>query len=400
MLILQVTFTDATMTVEIAKAARTRLAIWAFPEPRAGGRLRLNSFCGLNLAAHALGRAGHEFGWLYLAPGDQAVAAEVVRLARGEQALPQAVAPGVVGDRAAARDLLEDLQGTRIGLIGEHPAGFDTCRYDPAQLAGLAGVEVVPFPLTHLFARAKAAAAIPGLLDDWRERAGDLAGVDGLVTAQVDKSLALAAALEELEQDNGLSAIAVRCWPETFTEYGCAICAPMGFLTEDGTPCACEADVFGALTCMILNAVAQQPSWLVDVVDMDAASNTGVLWHCGSAPISMADPEQHPAAQIHSNRKMALLQEFGLKPGRITIARVSQARNKVQMVLAGGEIVRAPISFTGTSGVVRFDRPAREVMDAMMALALEHHVAIVYGEHRAALRALACEMKIDVVELA
>ncbi len=399
LLVLQVTFADALMVVEIARAARCPLAVWAFPEPRAGGRLRLNSFCGLNLAAHALGRAGQEFGWLYLSPDASGAAGRVAALARGEKPALLLQPQGPMGDRAAAREVLEDLQGTRIGLIGEHPAGFDTCRHDPAEMAKLAGVEVVAFPLAHLFARAKAAAAIPGMLDDWQERAGELAGVETLVPGEVRKSLALAAALEEIEQDNGLSALAVRCWPETFTDYGCAICAPMGFLTEDGTPCACEADVFGALTCMILNAVAQEPSWLVDVVDMDAASNTAVVWHCGSAPLSMADDNDVPRAQIHSNRKMALLQEFSLKPGRITVARISQARNEVTMVLAGAEVLRAPKSFTGTSGVVRFDRDAGQVLDNMMGLALEHHVAIVYGEHRPALRALAGEMGIGVVEM-
>ena len=58
LLILQITFTDATMTVKLAKEATTPIAIWAVPEPRNGGRLRLNAYCGLNLAAHALGRAG------------------------------------------------------------------------------------------------------------------------------------------------------------------------------------------------------------------------------------------------------------------------------------------------------------------------------------------------------
>lgn len=398
-LVLQVTFCDALMVVEIARAAQAPLAIWAFPEPRAGGRLRLNSFCGLNLAIHALGRAGFEAGWLYLAADAPDAGARVAALANGKKPALALLPPGPSGDRAAARDILEDLQGTRIGLIGEHPAGFDTCRYDPAGLAKLAGVEVVPFPLAHLFSRASAAAAIPGMLEDWHERAGELAGVEKLVPAEVKKSLALAAALEEIEQDNGLSALAVRCWPETFTDYGCAICAPMGFLTEDGTPCACEADVLGALTCMILNAVAQEPSWLVDVVDMDAASNTAVVWHCGSAPLSMADEQDMPRAQIHSNRKMALLQEFALKPGRITVCRVSQARNRTTMVLAGADVLRAPKSFTGTSGVVRFDRAASEVLDTMMGLGLEHHVAIVYGEHRPALRALAAEMGLAVAEL-
>jgi len=54
-IILQVTFTDASMTVKIAKTFSSNIGIWSIPEPRLGGRLRLNSFCGLNLASHALG---------------------------------------------------------------------------------------------------------------------------------------------------------------------------------------------------------------------------------------------------------------------------------------------------------------------------------------------------------
>jgi L-fucose isomerase-like protein len=171
-------------------------------------------------------------------------------------------------------------------------------------------------------------------------------------------------------------------------------------MTEAKTPCACEADVYGALTGLILQETTGAPAWLVDIVDMDEASDTGVFWHCGSAPISMADASVQPRAQIHSNRRMPLLQEFTLKPGRITIARVSQARGRPTMVLAGGEVVRAPMSFTGTSGVVRFDRPAADVTEAMMEFGLEHHVAIAYGEHRGALRALAGELGLPVVELA
>ena len=67
-LILQATFTDASMAVAVAAAFDQPISIWAVPEPRSGGRLRLNSFCGLNLASHALGLKGRKFSWLYLDP--------------------------------------------------------------------------------------------------------------------------------------------------------------------------------------------------------------------------------------------------------------------------------------------------------------------------------------------
>ena len=67
-IILQVTFTDASMTVKIAKTFLSGIGIWSIPEPRLGGRLRLNSFCGLNLASHALGLNDVRFSWLYENP--------------------------------------------------------------------------------------------------------------------------------------------------------------------------------------------------------------------------------------------------------------------------------------------------------------------------------------------
>ena len=56
LLVLQLTFTDATMTVKLAETLDAPMVFWSFPEERTGGRLRLNSLCGINLASHALGK--------------------------------------------------------------------------------------------------------------------------------------------------------------------------------------------------------------------------------------------------------------------------------------------------------------------------------------------------------
>jgi L-fucose isomerase-like protein len=402
LLLLQVTFTDASMTVRIAAEASAPLGIWAFPEPRTGGRLRLNSFCGLNLAVHALGRAGKGYRWLYAAPDAPGVDRSLAELIAGkpkEGARPaEARAPGEA-DRRAAENVLATLKGSRIGLVGEHPAGFDTCRYDAGELKALAGVEVDQIELPVLFERARAVAP-DAVAATKRSVAQKIAGLDAVDQPQLDKSLTIFHALEGLARDERYAAMAVRCWPEMFTQYGCAACGPMGLMNQEKVPCACEADMYGALTALALQELAGEPSFLVDIVDMDADSDTGVLWHCGLAPMSMADPATPPAAQIHSNRRMPLLQEFALKPGRVTAARFSQARNETKLVIAGGEMISAPKSFTGTSGVIRFDRPAGEVASSMMELALEHHVAIVYGEVRGPLRALGHAMGLEVIEIA
>ena len=50
--------------------------------------------------------------------------------------------------------------------------------------------------------------------------------------------------------ENEWSGFATRCWPECFTDFGGAACAPQAMLTNAGIPGGCEADVYGTLTSL------------------------------------------------------------------------------------------------------------------------------------------------------
>jgi len=400
-LILQVTFTDATMTIAAAEAFSTPLAIWAFPEPRIGGRLRLNALCGLNLAGHALGLNDHPYSYLYAAPDSPDISRALDELFAGARMAEPVAAKAVTGpdttdDTAAA--VLAKLDGAKIGRIGQHPDGFHTCAFEEADVRRLSGIEVESLPLDSLFERAHAVPAI-AVAETRALAERDLDGLDEVDQTQLDKSLRLKNALDDLRQERGYAAFALRCWPETFTEYGGAVCGPVSMMGEKRVPCACEADVYGAMTSMILQEVADAPAFQVDLVDLDPDDNTGVVWHCGQAPISMADTEGASMATIHTNRKMPLLYEFALKPGRITLARVSKARGELKLVLAGAVVKRRPKAFTGTSGVVEFDAPVEDILDTVMGAALEHHVSLVYGDFKPQLRAVAGKMGIPVLDI-
>jgi L-fucose isomerase-like protein len=398
LLLLQVTFTDASMTLELAKAINAPLAIWAFPEPRTGGRLRLNSFCGLNLAGHALGRAGISYRYLYQAP-EASGALAPISVWNTNKTLSQAKSKThSLADTIKADAVISGMKNRRIGLIGEHPAGFDTCRFDDADLATLTGITVDRIALGELFQRSAIVSDDKTALR--RKDVEVLKGIDEVDQTQLNKSLTLFEGLKSLKTEKGLSAFAVRCWPEMFTEYGCAICGPMGMMNSAGIPAACEADIYGAVTALLMQEIAGEPSWLVDIVDMNMTDGTTVFWHCGSAPSTMHDEAFQAEAQIHSNRKMPLLYQFPLKPGRITIARLSQANNQPHLMVASGEVVRAPLSFTGTSGVVKLDDPVDKAMQGLIGGGYEHHVAIVYGDHVSTLTALGEKLGIPVRGLA
>lgn len=398
LLLLQITFTDATNTVNLAGEVDVPLAIWAVPEPRLGGRLRLNALCGLNLAVHALQKTGTPANWLYADPVEPGLADKLHTLAEPPVlAHSRAATPEDNADEDAER-VLEALRGTNINVLGHHPDGFETCAYDDAVLAKLDGVTVERTDIDEVFDRARAAA--PARVASHHQAAADaLGGLDDVDQDELDRSLRVFCALEDIAADSGAKGLAVRCWPEMFTEYGCAACGPMAMMNEARVPSACEADVHGAYTQLMLQELAQAPAWMTDLVDIDFEDDTAVLWHCGSAPLSMRDSESPAEATIHTNRKMPLLHQFRIKPGRITLARLSQARGKSKMMLAGAEVVRAPMAFTGTSGTIKFDAPARDVCRTIMDEGLEHHYALVYGDHRPALRAIAARLELPVLEM-
>ena len=62
-------------------------------------------------------------------------------------------------------------------------------------------------------------------------------------------------------------------------------------------------------------------------------------------------------------------------------------------------MLKAPKSFSGTSGVIRFDRPASEVLETVMMEGLEHHYGIAYGDLRHPLKLLAQQLDLPVFEL-
>lgn len=389
LIVFQATFADSTLVVRLAERVHAPILLWAVPETRTGGRLRLNSLCGVNLAGHALTLRGKTYEWVYAAPDDAGALAHIQAVAR-------------------AGHVYRRLRDARLGIIGQPPSGFDSCQLDEAQLSAVLGVQVRQFELERAFAdtRAMNGAVVTRTRERLAEHMDNLAALD---PKPLEGTLSVYGALRKLAADEGCDALAIRCWPEFFTELGCAACGAMSLLNSDQIPCGCEADANGALTQLILQWLSGEPAFGADLVEFNVQENSAVLWHCGQAPLTMADPAQKMHGGVHSNRKVPLVMEFALKPGRVTLARLSRATGELRLVIGGGEMLSAPPSFSGTSGVVRFDSrldrglappPAGSgVLATILNEGLEHHLALTYGDHRASLRALAKMLGLPTLEL-
>ncbi len=379
LLVFQATFADSTLVTALAEGFRARavrppLFLWAIPEAPTGGRLRLNSLCGINLAGHALAQRGYNYEYAYALPGDPAILAQVRAL-------------------AGAGMLCRRLTQARLGVVGEHPAGMDSCHLDEAQLRQALGIQVRRVPLEQVFSMARATppeqvAAVRQVLE---RRLDNLAELD---QKPLNGTLSVYQTLRALAKQEKLSGLAVRCWPEFFTDLGCAACGAMSMLSDglgqhNPIPCSCEADANGTVTQLMLYWLAGEPSFGTDIVAMDFEQDFLSLWHCGLAPLSMANPKYRPRGTIHSNRKLPLLMEFPLKPGIVTIARLNRHGGQLRLVLGRGEMLDGPAPFSGTSGRLRLETPTRQFFDALMQEGLEHHISLVYGDYLAELQAYA-----------
>ncbi len=379
LLLLQVTFTDSSVCAEIAKSLGVPLVLWTFPEERTGGRLRLNSFCGVNLASHTLSRMQKKLDNVHGAPDSAESLRKLDELAR-----------------AAA--VVRRLAGSKILVVGEHPTGFDACNYDVQMLKSRFGIESTTTPVSEFIDSVK---QLPDTVADepYARRVRDFSNLGEMDQDATRKTLKVYSALRSRAENEGFDGIAVRCWPEFFTQYGCAACGAIALMNEDRRPSGCEADMFGVISSLVLQWSSDQGVFNTDLVDIDPASDTMVFWHCGQAPIEMADPDVRPQATIHSNRKLPLLSEFPLKPGRITLCRITQGNGKLRMMLAGGDMLKAPLAYSGTSGVARLDVHADVFRQRLLDAGMEHHCSLAYGDHRPVLRQIARYLELELIEL-
>jgi len=374
------------------------IVLWSLPEQWTGGRLLRNSLCGANLAAYRIVSDGGAVAMLHERPSpatQRSIENAVIRSRRHVQPSFIPSPRTLAGEEEALVAIaVEQLHNTRIGIIGDPPPGFEPCEVDQEKLPADASVSRAT--LGQLFESAERPLSVTDNeeVSDLR----DLAGNESLERAAIEHSVALRSGAERLIERRGWNAVAVRCWPECFDDWGGAACATMALLNERGIPAACEADALGALSMRLMQTLSGTPTFLADLVDAELDSDQVAFWHCGVAPRSLADPEGSVRVQLHPNRRVPLVFDFGLAPGPVTIARISQTAGTARIVVGEGRIL-AGQPFEGTSAVVQLKTSARTLLSRVFEEGLEHHFVLASGHHQHLVEAVASQLQLPVVYL-
>jgi L-fucose isomerase-like protein len=211
---------------------------------------------------------------------------------------------------------------------------------------------------------------------------------------EITESARLYLSLAEIMEKRQANAMAVNCL-DLMRRKAPPPCYAMTRLRDEGIHAACEGDVVALLTMMMLGFMAEAPAFMGNIAFADPESNILRISHC-VVPTRMSGYDRPPSPftlrNYHGRNGVTAHVDLGV--GReVTLARLS--RNLDQIGILNGELVECKDTTTCRTTLSVRVEDAR----GFVRKAFGNHHALIYGDHRAAVRALASSLYMDAVDL-
>jgi L-fucose isomerase-like protein len=307
------------IAIRVARALNIPVLLWGERDPRPvpGKPRMLDTQCGLFAASKGLARINAPFSYIVNCYLDEA------RFTRGYLDFLSAAA--VV---QAFRKKLRILQ------IGSRPRQFFSVMYNENELLNKFNIDVVPQPFHEVQKRMNERVEKDSA--GFREHCQELTSridFSQMEALNVKKTAALVDVLAELALENQCYAIANECWTLYLPVMGFRPCFVNGELSARGLPVACETDVLGAVSSVLLQAAGLGES-ITFVPEFTSRhpdnENAELLWHCGPFPYLLKDP----AVKGFVNE--AGKGQWRIKSGDITLCRFDGAGNDYRLLVGEG----------------------------------------------------------------
>lgn len=344
------------------------LGFWAVPEEGEKGPLPLNSLCGMNLNVGLLRKKKphRKFKWFYGYP-DQEIFKKRLFLT------------------VKALGTIKRLRGKRILQVEGWAPGFDNLSYESSDLYNHFGVIVERISFEELKKMILSQKSFEKTIDQMKKH---FINIDDLSKQSLPKAAALIDAVKELREE-GYEGFAISCWPYFRTYLSMVPCASFGFLNDLGITVACEGDVYGALSMLILRYLAECPSLIFDISHIDVDEDLLLFWHCGLGSKCYSDKlwmERHFNPGPFDPQKgwltMAPVASMVIDKMPVTVMRVCGDGDKI-IFFKGEFFGDSKPSFDGSRGWfgrMSFAGKKLGVMDlinTIMTYGLEHHFCVV-----------------------
>lgn len=363
------TFHLGHLALIIKRAVNLPTLLWAFSElPYDGGKIRLNSVCGLNLNASNLYKAGYDD-------------------------VCCTVSDDIDLDWIDALRMKSAVEHSHIGIIGYRADGFFNLDIDEMDTYSKTGILIDHYEISDL----TSSEATNDEIAEYSDKIKGAFDLSDINPGQLDKVAGLCVRFKKFMQKYKLTAAAVRCWPEFANIYGISPCAAMSILQSEGYLLGCEGDLEGTMSMIACDAIGDQTPFLADLSQIDVKENYALLWHCGVAPMNLWDGCCVRSMDTYFAGGRGVTAGFVLKDGRVNVMRIDSARGETRLFIEGGNVVPMDKQLTGTYAKVIFDRPVSDVLDTVTSTGVAHHISMIYGEHEKSMRMFAQMMGYKII---
>jgi L-fucose isomerase-like protein len=348
-------FAGDTAVVTVAEKLNLPVAVWA-PEdsPLDGGRLITNCLVAGTMNVAALKKLEMPCSFLF---GD---------LKRNQKELETMFKVYLTKKK---------LNNTFLGLFGYRPTGFYNSIFSEDLIRKQFGVVMEHVDLSHLITAGNK--IDQKLIDeDGKKITKDLKVVD-LPEGHLANHSRLYQAIKEVIKEKQFDAASLKCWPE-LGDFHYTPCAVLSRFADEGFVIGCEGDVDATLTMLVHKYLTNDIPFMCDMIRIDEKNNTGLFWHCGQAAQKLRNPKEEVIMTNHSLAGEGCVIEEILKPGPVTVARVTYTPDGYKLFLLEGEAIPTKKNIRGTQVNVKFQVPAINVVKTLTDYGIPHHYSIIW----------------------
>ena len=277
--------------------------------------------------------------------------------------------------------ILKSLRNANIAEIGDRPKDFYSVIHNQQQLIQKLNITVKPITLLAIKDLTfdiikKREKEFTDYVKDYKSRV-DCSGVEDDF---IEKTCAGTMAIESLMKLHGCQAGAFDCGGvRMILEMTGSSCAIQGELSDRGFPTACETDVWGAVSQLILAqaSLGEDTEFLADWTFRHPSNENGeLLWHGGPFAWSLADKNLPRKPSLHRNFKNFWEPWWEMKQGYITMCRVDELNGEYYIFIGGAKTIKGPET-TGTWVWIEVDN-WKNWEETLMFGPFIHHVGGIY----------------------
>lgn len=278
----------------------------------------------------------------------------------------------------AVCNVVKAFKNTRILQISTRPFDFWTTMCNEGELLEKFNIQLAPIPMPQLEAEVKVAKAEKTRVNETIAYIKEKMDVK-ITEQELENVAALKVAMRTLADRFGCNAVAIQCWNCMQDVLGIMPCAANSLLTDEGLPVACETDIHGAITSVLVQAagMGETASFFADwTVRHPDNPNGELLQHCGPWPLSLAKNKPELGYPLAFDHPGAVAAEC--RPGEVTLARFDGDNGAYSLLLGRAKAVEGPYT-KGTYLWVEVENLDR-LEDKLVCGPYIHHCTGIHGD--------------------